>query len=381
MSHWKWIFGLFLLLLWAALGAWVLFGGSPSEQAAAIVRSILPDYVAAEKPRSYVELTAIYPEPIALFLYTFEKYRLIYLGIALFGILMLGFAIRRAIAIARQIPEPPVSEADFSRRPQGVRARLQAGAFLVKQSIAELQTRSQSLVWRMIITLTGTIIAAGLLILLVVYSSMSGALKEQVEARVLTIVINLSVGAAAPVMKKDLAALDALAARYASLGDIAYVSIQDSEGKILAYAATDPPPSFYGSRKDRNALIFRGVEVVETQAPIPDGNFASVRVGVWRAALDQASSATFLPLAAIVLIVTAAAVLSFLLVRKVTDEIIRLARLANYIRRGNFDVPVEATSNDELGDLALDLERMRSSLKASMDFIQQLQSEQKRRGR
>ena len=69
------------------------------------------------------------------------------------------------------------------------------------------------------------------------------------------------------------------------------------------------------------------------------------------------------------LVLVSAAGLALIFSRSLSKSIIRLTEAADTISLGEFDVPVEKRSNDELGDLAEALERMRLSLRAALERL------------
>ncbi len=64
-----------------------------------------------------------------------------------------------------------------------------------------------------------------------------------------------------------------------------------------------------------------------------------------------------------------ATVLALIFSRSISNAIIRLTTAADTISLGEFDVPVERKSNDELGDLAESLDRMRISLRSALERL------------
>ncbi len=69
------------------------------------------------------------------------------------------------------------------------------------------------------------------------------------------------------------------------------------------------------------------------------------------------------------LVLISAAGLALIFSRSISKSIIRLTEAADTISLGEFDVPVQKKSNDELGDLAEALERMRLSLRAAVERL------------
>ncbi len=59
-------------------------------------------------------------------------------------------------------------------------------------------------------------------------------------------------------------------------------------------------------------------------------------------------------------------IISLLLSRQIVRPIIRLRSMADVMSKGNLDTPVGIDSGDEIGELALSIERMRTSLRAAM---------------
>lgn len=76
-----------------------------------------------------------------------------------------------------------------------------------------------------------------------------------------------------------------------------------------------------------------------------------------------------LMVALIALVLLSATMLSLIFSRNISNAIIRLTTAADTISLGEFDVPVERKSNDELGDLAESLDRMRISLRSALERL------------
>jgi HAMP domain-containing protein len=58
----------------------------------------------------------------------------------------------------------------------------------------------------------------------------------------------------------------------------------------------------------------------------------------------------------------------------ITKPVGHITEVANQISRGDLDVSIEVTSQDEIGDLAEAIERMRTSLKLAMQRLQSRRS-------
>jgi HAMP domain-containing protein len=83
--------------------------------------------------------------------------------------------------------------------------------------------------------------------------------------------------------------------------------------------------------------------------------------------VQQDVRSTLFPIVAlIVFCLIIGVVVSMVIAATTIKPIIELAAVADDISRGRLDTPVSVRSSDEVGELALSLERMRASLKAAM---------------
>ena len=71
----------------------------------------------------------------------------------------------------------------------------------------------------------------------------------------------------------------------------------------------------------------------------------------------------------IMLAIALVTLISQVFARQLIDPIVKLTRTADRLSLGELDVPVSAASNDEMGDLAEALERMRLSLKSAIERL------------
>ena len=71
----------------------------------------------------------------------------------------------------------------------------------------------------------------------------------------------------------------------------------------------------------------------------------------------------------IMLAIAIVTLISQVFARQLIDPIVKLTRTADRLSLGELDVPVSAASNDEMGDLAEALERMRLSLKSAIERL------------
>lgn len=223
-------------------------------------------------------------------------------------------------------------------------------------------------------TLAGVLLLFGFLVLVLASQLIILALREQMNQRGSTIARIFSDGAAGPIIGNNVLELHALIAKYALLEDVAYVYVQDRSGKVIAHSLGSFPVEILvpGIPIDElgahlRELTLQGRPVRETSVPILGGRAGSAHVGIWQDAVQGEILRVLLPLIGgiAVLLLVGLAVVIFLS-RRIARPILRLTRMAENMSTGDLDTPIHLNANDEIGDLARSLERMRASLKAAM---------------
>lgn len=228
--------------------------------------------------------------------------------------------------------------------------------------------------WKITSSFSGLLLALGICVIGIVYYLTGNALQRQVDLRAAAISTNLSDAAAPYVAKKSTLELDALSAKYGRLDGLAYAYIQDPKGEILASSLQPFPaelkdPSEIGDQRSATARTtkIRGNLVYETRTPILDGQLGAVHVGLWAETVQQDVRGTILSIVGLIaLCLIVGIALSVVIASKTIQPILELKSVADGISRGNLDAPVSIQRNDEVGELARSLERMRASLKAAM---------------
>jgi HAMP domain-containing protein len=208
-----------------------------------------------------------------------------------------------------------------------------------------------------------------------VYQVTRHTIRDQVDRRTLAIATNLSDAAAGHIVGKNLLALNALTQKYTLLDGMAYAFIVDGEGEIVAHTLGTFPEELrqglpVGGQRwtSRRKLSLQENSVYETSVPVLEGQVGSVHVGFWADAIEREIQSALLPLIGVIAIMPfVGALLSFLLANWIVRPIVRLSEVAEKITRGDLEACGDGVkSRDEIGDLALSLERMRASLKAAM---------------
>ena len=231
--------------------------------------------------------------------------------------------------------------------------------------------------WNITAAFSGLLLAVGVCVIGIVYYLTGNALQRQVDLRAAAISTNLSDAAAGYVSKKSVLELDALIAKYGRLDGVAYAYIQDTKGDILGTSLQPFPaelkdPSEIGNQRSAAARTtkIRGKLVYETRTPILDGQLGAVHVGLWAETVQQDVRGTILPIVGLIaLCLVVGIALSVMLASKTIRPILELKSIADEISRGNLDASVSVQRNDEVGELARSLERMRASLKAAMNRL------------
>jgi HAMP domain-containing protein len=222
--------------------------------------------------------------------------------------------------------------------------------------------------------LVSCVLLFGLLVLAVVNHQMGRALRTQLDRRALDITSNLGDAAAAHMLRGNVLELYAMVTKYSFLSGVAYTFIKDQKGGILAHSLGAFPSELSESlvasdqrEPNQRELMFRGRRVYETRAPILEGRVGAVYVGIWADTVASEIQQALLPVGwLIVAAVAAGVVFSIVIAQGIIERVLRLKEMADKVSMGDLETPVGVETNDEIGDLARSLERMRSSLKAAM---------------
>lgn len=237
-----------------------------------------------------------------------------------------------------------------------------------------LRWERNSLRWKFVTAFGGLILLFGVCVMGIVYYLTGNALQTQVDLRAAAIAANLSDAAAGYVSRKSALELDALIAKYGRLDGVAYAYIQDPKGGIVASSLQPFPAELKesGSTTDQRTFkarttSLRGQSIYETRVPLLDGQLGAVHVGLWADTVRRDVRSTLLTIVGLIALCLAVCIaISTMIASKTIRPLLELKSIADNISRGQLDKPVSFQSNDEIGELARSLERMRASLKAAM---------------
>jgi HAMP domain-containing protein len=234
--------------------------------------------------------------------------------------------------------------------------------------------RRMGLKWKIMGGLVSGVMLFGILVVGVVNYQMTRVLRTQMDQRALDIATNLGDSAAANVMQGGVLELSALVRKYSLLPGVAYTLIRNGKGEVIANSLGTLPAQLRESwardsqgQSHQREFQLRERTVYETSSPILQGRVGTVSVGIWADIVEEEIRRAIYPLIGLIgLALAASLIFSILVTQGITRRVLRLKDIADKVSMGDLESPVRIESNDEIGDLAHSLERMRASLKAAM---------------
>ena len=226
---------------------------------------------------------------------------------------------------------------------------------------------------KMVVSFAGIATLFGLGAAVSVYYFSFGVFETQVNKRADVIAMNLSGAVAEQVAKKDLPGLRVELLKQAARGDVAYIYLEDDQGNVLSRSVDDFPAPEAGlilqpSSKFTHwtTILYKGYPVYETRAGIADGKLGILHLGIWKDAVQKEILNTLWPIAMLILVVVIIAVMTFsVVVQRINRPLLELAQSANRISEGELDCSARVKVRDEVGVLAVAIERIRASLTAA----------------
>jgi HAMP domain-containing protein len=233
-----------------------------------------------------------------------------------------------------------------------------------------------SITWKIAGTLVAVILLFGCSAIAIVYQLVGRALHEEIDLRAVAIGTSLSDSVAGPVTTKDVLLLHATVTKYALLNGVAYASLEDRNGKVLAHSLASFAEELKSSTDyngqdaaeiQKRQLMLRGRPVYETVVPVRGGRMGAVRVGFWADVIEERVRQTLMPIVGLIaVLLIIGLIVAGILSHQILRPIRQLTSIADAMTKGDLDMTVEIHSRDEIGELATSLERMRASLKAAM---------------
>ena len=213
----------------------------------------------------------------------------------------------------------------------------------------------------------------------IIYGLLGQMMEQQIKARADTTTFGIGEIVTSRVRNGREQDLSEAIRKYASMDGVAFVYIEDREGKIIAHFPKDMPiyldrdfPRSTEAALRGVTIGYRGAAVYETAKRIDTGNAAFVHLGLNSAAIEAESRRAFAPIAAfMVILLIGCATVFVAAVRAINRPLCDLARQAEQISKGEFAVPLPLKRVDEIGEIARSLERLRSSLRAVVSRLEQ----------
>jgi HAMP domain-containing protein len=242
------------------------------------------------------------------------------------------------------------------------------------QEEPDFQHKRLGVAWKITGALVGTVLLFGLLALVVVHRHGARLLQHQIDQKALALGMNLADAASGLMTSRNVLHLNATTTKYAVLPGVAYAYVRDRSGRALAYSPGTLPPDLETERRSdalreptTRQLTFHGRPVQETIVPILGGQLGTAHLGIWNDLVQEEIRKAILPIIVLISCLLALSlILSLIVSRQIVRPILRLRDVADNMSRGDLDTAIRVQSRDEIGELALSLERMRASLKAAM---------------
>jgi predicted Zn finger-like uncharacterized protein len=236
------------------------------------------------------------------------------------------------------------------------------------------------------------ILITGTVLTLVYLTYVPALMHDQIDLRTYSISRSFSAAIQQPFLVKDYLLVNKTAETNAGLPGIAYISVLDKNGIVIAGILGDSKRFSADFVKKSKESGFP--KEISTQNRIPGGEKKSVldfsvggqkihdvavkigdtegetHVGLFTEDVEKAVRKSLIPLLLILTVIGFLGYLSFLLVARTISTPIRLlTQAAEKISLGEIDLPIEVRGGGEIGELAASLERMRFSIKTAINRL------------
>ena len=242
------------------------------------------------------------------------------------------------------------------------------------------EPRKFGLTWKLTTSFGILALLFGATVSMITHSRMAGTLEEEIKRRA-----RLSVTGLSEVAKRyggGDSELHHAINNYASNHSIAYIYVEDAEGKIIAHMPRELPRFLRRDFPKTAELAIHGVEmeyrglaVFEMASRVGEPKRGYVHLAIWRDVIREESFRVMRPIIALILVSLFALSAVFAwVVWLVTRPFVELVHYANRISNGDLALDmVIKDESDEIGDLGRSLGRMRSSLYAVLTRIEKAQ--------
>lgn len=250
--------------------------------------------------------------------------------------------------------------------------------------------RRKSLKTRFTVVMFAGILVIAAIITVTVQSLVYDSLKKELISRGQAIGESLAKSTASLISERDRVLLNQRVNDVAEFEAVSYVIIEDDSNRVLSDTfGLNTPAELRAIQRTvdigvRQATVdtlvtysFQGntFESYEILSPVEEGIVGYVRIGMFKNYIDSEIEKTIISvLITIGVSVIFAIILAYLLVKSITKPIVFLTESADQISMGSLNASVNVDREDEIGDLANAIERMRESLKAAIERLRKRQS-------
>lgn len=213
----------------------------------------------------------------------------------------------------------------------------------------------------------------------IVYTRIGGALEKEIKRRAGVFAVSLG-----EIAKRYGSAQGELELRnaidkYASSKSVAYIYVEDAEGRIVAHRPRELPIFLlrdYPKSAERALkgveVNYRGVPVYEIAVRVGEGSAGYAHLAIWRDLVEEETRKVVAPIAGSILVLLSGVTVLFgWAVWNLSLPFIRLVDYASRISKGELDLEIGITDTDEVGDVARSFDRMRSSLHAVLSRLEE----------
>jgi HAMP domain-containing protein len=222
----------------------------------------------------------------------------------------------------------------------------------------------------------------GALLVWIVNKTVSDSLQRELIERGRTIAINISQTAVDQIMAEDRIALRQLITANQNFESVDYILVQKSDGQFLADTFNGQvPQELTGKIKpaageaELVSIASRQSAAYDIWAPVEEGFFGYIRVGMKKDYVTQSVHKTNLIVIVTIIGITVVGLLIVVIIAsRLIQPILYLTRRADEISSGELEGKIEVRTNDEIEKLGQALERLRESVKIALERLKKHQT-------
>lgn len=240
-----------------------------------------------------------------------------------------------------------------------------------------------SLRWQItLLILVGAIVFSSV-ILLVTYRYVDKILTDSVIEEGRIVAENVAELAAEKLIEDDIVALKTMIEKYKYYSSIEYILIEDFNNQVKTdtYNGKIPSELLHANTYNENStqgfsvkviqIVSQNIAVFDILQPVKEGLLGFVRIGMKKSAVDEKVKETIFRIGFVFFIGTFLAIILavFIITLQINRPIAYLTETASRISMGEFNIPVQVKTKNEIGILGEAIERMRESLKTSIERL------------